>query len=110
MNSTTSTRGKAVKKKGSGFWFPVSEVLDKANLAEEDREQSKTIQRIDPVPGAGRSRQGQSFPGCSCDLTVEYAVVPAKSQPTKELRHNSLAIEHHMSSRTVFHKTFQYSL
>ena len=35
---------------------------------------------------------------------------PANSQPTKELRHNSLAIEHHMSSRTVFHKTFQYSL
>ncbi|KAH0872513.1 hypothetical protein HID58_069875 [Brassica napus] len=25
---------------------------------------------------------------------------PANSQPTKELRHNSLAIEHHMSSRT----------
>ncbi|CAF2090235.1 unnamed protein product [Brassica rapa] len=41
--------------------------------------------------------QDQSFPGGSCDLMVEYAVVPAKSQPTKELRHNSLAIEHHMS-------------
>uniref|UniRef100_A0A1J3ENV2 Uncharacterized protein n=1 Tax=Noccaea caerulescens TaxID=107243 RepID=A0A1J3ENV2_NOCCA len=61
------------------------QLRDRSNLAEEDREKSRGIKRIDLIAGAGRRGRGQASRGCLCDPTLGSAAIAARSPPTNGL-------------------------